>query len=95
LAVNPIEPLKRKEREEKSDSEILRRIRDAMKRRNFFLSWQSCLKTPHMDRRAKEGADFTDFHCTPVCTPTEVQDLLPILIELCELPAETTSFDGL
>jgi hypothetical protein len=25
------------------------------------------LKTPHLDRLAKGGSDFTDFHVTPVC----------------------------
>jgi arylsulfatase A-like enzyme len=31
------------------------------------------LKTPYIDQIAKEGMDFTDFHVTPVCTPTRGQ----------------------
>jgi arylsulfatase len=31
------------------------------------------LKTPFLDQLAKEGVDFTDFHVTPVCTPTRGQ----------------------
>jgi arylsulfatase A-like enzyme len=28
------------------------------------------LKTPNLDRLAREGAEFTQFHASPVCTPT-------------------------
>jgi arylsulfatase A-like enzyme len=28
------------------------------------------IRTPHMDRMAREGAAFTDFHVSPVCSPT-------------------------
>jgi len=28
------------------------------------------LKTPHMDRLAREGVSFTDFHVSPTCSPT-------------------------
>lgn len=40
---------------------------------DFSCHGNPILKTPHMDRLAKEGADFADFHCTPVCTPTRGQ----------------------
>jgi arylsulfatase len=40
---------------------------------DFSCHGNPVLKTPNLDRLAKEGADFTDFHVTPVCTPTRSQ----------------------
>jgi arylsulfatase A-like enzyme len=40
---------------------------------DFSCHGNPVLKTPCLDRIAKEGTDFTDFHVTPVCTPTRGQ----------------------
>jgi arylsulfatase A-like enzyme len=40
---------------------------------DFSCHGNPVLKTPFLDRVAKEGMDFTDFHVTPVCTPTRSQ----------------------
>ncbi|MBN1568092.1 MAG: arylsulfatase [Acidobacteria bacterium] len=40
---------------------------------DFSCHGNPILKTPHMDKIAEEGVDFTDFHCCPVCTPTRGQ----------------------
>jgi arylsulfatase A-like enzyme len=40
---------------------------------DFSFHGNPVLKTPFLDRIAKEGMEFTDFHVTPVCTPTRGQ----------------------
>jgi arylsulfatase A-like enzyme len=40
---------------------------------DFSCHGNPVLKTPFLDQIAKEGMDFTDFHVTPVCTPTRGQ----------------------
>ncbi len=40
---------------------------------DFSCHGHPVLKTPNLDRLAKEGMEFTDFHVTPVCTPTRGQ----------------------
>jgi arylsulfatase A-like enzyme len=40
---------------------------------DFSCHGHPVLKTPFLDRVAKEGMDFADFHVTPVCTPTRGQ----------------------
>jgi arylsulfatase A-like enzyme len=40
---------------------------------DFSLYGNPILKTPFMDRLASESVRFTDFHVTPVCTPTRSQ----------------------
>jgi arylsulfatase len=48
-------------------------LTDDMGYGDFSCHGHPFLKTPHIDRMAGEGADFTDFHVTPVCTPTRGQ----------------------
>jgi arylsulfatase len=40
---------------------------------DFSCNGNPILKTPAIDRLANEGIRFTDFHVTPVCTPTRGQ----------------------
>lgn len=40
---------------------------------DFSLFGNPVLKTPHMDRLGIEGITFTNFHVTPVCTPSRSQ----------------------
>jgi len=40
---------------------------------DFSFSGNPVLETPHMDRIGAEGVRFTNFHVTPVCTPTRGQ----------------------
>jgi arylsulfatase len=40
---------------------------------DFSCHGNPVLKTPCMDKVAREGVDFADFHSTPVCTPTRGQ----------------------
>jgi arylsulfatase A-like enzyme len=40
---------------------------------DFSLYGNPVLKTPFLDRLASESVRFTDFHVTPVCTPTRSQ----------------------
>lgn len=39
----------------------------------FSFNGNPVTKTPHIDRLAKEGTRFTDFHVAPMCTPTRGQ----------------------
>ena len=40
---------------------------------DFSFTGNPVLKTPNTDRLAAQGVRFTDFHVTPVCTPTRGQ----------------------
>jgi arylsulfatase A-like enzyme len=40
---------------------------------DFSCHGNPVLKTPYMDRLAAEGVSFSDFHVSPVCTPTRGQ----------------------
>ncbi|MEO1011102.1 MAG: arylsulfatase [Bacteroidota bacterium] len=39
----------------------------------FSFNGNPVINTPHIDRLAKEGTQFTDFHVAPMCTPTRGQ----------------------
>jgi arylsulfatase len=57
---------------------------------DFSCHGHPILKTPCIDQIAKEGIDFTDFHVTPVCTPTRGQ-LMTGLDSLHNLACAVTS----
>ena len=40
---------------------------------DFSCHGNPVLKTPNMDKLAAGGVHFSDFHCSPVCTPTRGQ----------------------
>ncbi|MEM8901380.1 MAG: sulfatase-like hydrolase/transferase, partial [Bacteroidota bacterium] len=61
------------EQEEKTSPNVIVVMTDDQGYGEFSFNGNPVTHTPNIDRLAKEGIQFTDFHVAPMCTPTRGQ----------------------